>query len=80
MIVRNAENLRWAILRGVDETFRAALVHFEARLADAIGTTKGVIEDALARRRDQSFGLNETLDRLSRSTDALTQVEKALAG
>jgi GTPase SAR1 family protein len=80
MILRNAENLRWAILRGVDETFRAALGHFEARLGDAIGATKGVIEDALARRRDQSFGLSETLDRLGQSTDALSRAERAFIG
>ena len=41
-IVRNAENLRWAILRGLDETFRKAVAHFEAHLDDAISTIKHV--------------------------------------
>ena len=55
LIVRNAENLRWAILRGLDETFRKATAQFEDRLDETIEATRGVIQDALARRQDQSF-------------------------
>lgn len=40
LIVRNAENLRWAILRGIDETFRRAGLAFEDRLDDAIATAR----------------------------------------
>ena len=36
LIVRNAENLRWAILRGLDETFRKATAQFEERLDETI--------------------------------------------
>ncbi|MGH9424448.1 MAG: dynamin family protein, partial [Thermoanaerobaculia bacterium] len=46
LVVRNAENLRWAILRGFDETFRSAADHLEERLDDAINATKRVIEQA----------------------------------
>jgi hypothetical protein len=38
LIVRNAENLRWAFLRGFDETFRNAIWHLEERLDDAVET------------------------------------------
>ena len=37
LIVRNAENLRWAVLRGLDETFRKATAQFEKRLDETIG-------------------------------------------
>jgi hypothetical protein len=53
LIIRNAENLRWAILRGIDETFRRAGRTFEERLDDAVATTRGLIHQALTRRRDQ---------------------------
>ena len=52
LIVRNAENLRWAILRGLDETFRKATAQFEDRLDEAIEATRGVIQDAFALRQD----------------------------
>jgi hypothetical protein len=80
MIIRNAENLRWAMLRGIDETFRAAATHFEDRLAEAIGATKRIIEEALARRRDRSFASEATLDRLDRSMDALALAQRAFSG
>ena len=43
LIVRNAENLRWAILRGLDDTFRKATAQFEERLDEAIRATRDVI-------------------------------------
>ena len=58
LIVRNAENLRWAILRGLDETFRKATAQFEERLDETIRATRDVIRDALTRRRDESFAVS----------------------
>jgi len=78
LIVRNAESLRWAILRGLDETFRAASTQFEERLSDATAATKGVIEDALARRRDRAFASEPALERLGRSGAALAAVRRAI--
>jgi GTP-binding protein EngB required for normal cell division len=78
LVIRNAESLRWAILRGLHETFRAAAAQLEERLGDAIGATKGVIEDALARRRDHSFASKTALDRLEQSMDKLAAAQDAL--
>jgi hypothetical protein len=78
VVIRNAESLRWAILRGLNETFRAAVTHLEERLGDAVGATKGVIEDALARRRDRSFASKAALDRLENSMEALATVRDRL--
>jgi predicted GTPase len=78
LIVRNAESLRWAILRGLDETFRAAATQLEERLSDAIAATKGVIEDALTRRRDRSFAAEAALARLDRSIKALAAIRQSL--
>ncbi len=78
LILRNAESLRWAILRGLDESFRAAAAQLEARLDDAITATNGVIEDALARRYDRSFATEAALDRLGRSIEALAAMRVAI--
>jgi GTP-binding protein EngB required for normal cell division len=78
LILRNAESLRWAILRGLDETFRTAATLLEERLRDATIATKGVIEDALARRHDRSFAVEAELTRLEGSIEALAAVRKAI--
>jgi hypothetical protein len=78
LILRNAENLRWAILRGLDENFRAAATQLEAILHDAITATKGVIEDALTRRRDSSFATELELTRLEGSMEALVAIRTAI--
>ncbi len=78
LIVRNGENLRWAVLRGLDETFRHATSQFEERLDDTIAATRNVIEDALARRRDQSFAVQPEIERLVRARASLTSLREEL--
>lgn len=78
MIIRNAENLRWAMLRGLDDTFRDAHRHFDDRLNNAVMATKSVIEDVLVRRRDRAFSAEEALARLRRSAEALEASREAL--
>jgi predicted GTPase len=80
LIVRNAENLRWAILRGLDETFRRATARFEERLDETMSATRDVIRDALARRRDQSFAIQPELDRLADAAASLAALGEELKG
>jgi len=79
LIIRNAENLRWAILRGIDETFRRAGQTFEERLDDAIAATRGVIHQALARRRDQLVAVDYDLNRLNCAKHKLAKLQGELA-
>jgi hypothetical protein len=65
LIVRNAENLRWAVLRGFDEVFRKTTLEFQERLDDAIRVTRGVIEIVMEQRRDQTFAIEPELERLA---------------
>lgn len=76
LIVRNGENLRWAILRGLDETFRSATAQFEERLDETISATRDVISDALTRRRDQSFAVQPELDRLAAAMSSLRSLRE----
>jgi len=78
LALRNAENLRWAILRGIDETFRHAGGGLEERLDDAIAATRGVIEEALARRRDRSATVEPEVARLKLASSLLSNVAKEL--
>jgi Dynamin family len=78
LIVRNAENLRWAILRGLDETFRSAADHLQERLDDAIKATKQVIEQALADRRNRSFAVDSEISRLGEALRSLNGLHGAL--
>ena len=80
LIVRNAENLRWAILRGLDETFRKATAQFEERLDETIRATRDVIRDALARRRNQSFAVQPEIDRLVEASASLASLREELQG
>jgi Dynamin family len=77
LIVRNAENLRWALLRGFDETFRHAIGHIEERLDDAVDATRKVIEKALADRRDRSFASEPEISHLSGALGSLTELREA---
>jgi GTPase Era involved in 16S rRNA processing len=79
LIVRNAENLRWAIVRGIDETFRRAGHTFEERLHDAIATTRAVIQQALARRQNHSVAIGSDLNRLNCAKRKLAKLQEELA-
>ncbi len=80
LIVRNAENLRWAIFRGLDETFRKATTQFEERLDETIRATRDVMRDALARRSDQSFAIRPEIDRLVEASASLASLREELQG
>jgi hypothetical protein len=79
LILRNAENLRWALLRGLDETFRAAIPNLEERLDDAVAATKGIIVDAIAQRNDRSFQVEPEAACLRYATVSLDALRAHLA-
>jgi len=80
LVVRNGENLRWAIVRGLDETFRKTTVRFEERLDEAIMATRDVINQTLVRRQDRSFAAQPELNRLAFAGAALAKLRGELAG
>jgi GTP-binding protein EngB required for normal cell division len=78
LVIRNGENLRWAILLGLDETFRNAIAQFEVRLDEAIAATRNVIRDALTRRRDEAFSVQPELDRIAAASTQLAVLQEEL--
>ena len=71
--MRNAENLSWAIVRGLDDLFRKATAQFEERLEEAMRTTCNVIAEALAQRQVQFFAVQPELDRIAIATGSLAK-------
>jgi GTP-binding protein EngB required for normal cell division len=80
LIVRNAENLRWALLRGLEETFRAAAGHLEERLDDAVAATQTVIVRALSDQRDQSFAVQPEIAKLETAKQSLAGLSETVGG
>jgi GTP-binding protein EngB required for normal cell division len=74
LVLRNVANLRWAIQRGLDETFRAVSWQLEERLDDAIKVTSGIITDALHLRQDRSFAVRPEIERLASAERSLAEL------
>lgn len=75
LILRNAENLRWALLRGVDETFRKASAQFEMHLDHAITTTNGIVRDAFGRRQRDQLAIGNDLSAFRKKEDLLRELQ-----
>jgi GTP-binding protein EngB required for normal cell division len=80
LVIRNAENLRWAILRGLDETFRSATARLEECLDEAIAATRGVIRQALIRRHDRSFAIQPEIESLGSGERSAKELLRDIAG
>jgi GTPase Era involved in 16S rRNA processing len=80
LIVRNAENLRWAILRGLDETFRKAAAQLEEQLDQTVKGTRDIIGEALERRRERSSSVAPELDRLAAAAATLASLRHEFGG
>jgi GTP-binding protein EngB required for normal cell division len=80
LVIRNAENLRWAILQGIEDLVRNTTSHLEERLDQAIDSIKLVIEDALKRRNDRSVEVGSELLELDRLASDLQTTHKTVVG
>ncbi len=78
LILRNTENLRWAILRGVDETFRKASLTFEEHLDDAITATSGIVRQTLEKRTSDALAVDDDLECLQKKSELLSELRERL--
>jgi GTP-binding protein EngB required for normal cell division len=78
LILRNAENLRWALMRGIEETFRRASPAFDAQLDAAIHAIDDIVDQAFKRKSDQSDAVAGEISQLEqmhrRVSELLTQL------
>lgn len=80
LVQQNVENLRWATLRGVDETFRRSSALLDARLADVLAVTQGSIRRAIECRQSEAGETAAELQRLDEVTGKLEGCLAALEG
>jgi Dynamin family len=78
LVQHNVENLRWATLQGVNDTFRRFTTMLEERLAAAIEATQGAVKAAAASRFMQSERTDVELAGLRAISDALAEIREAL--
>jgi GTP-binding protein EngB required for normal cell division len=64
LVQRNVENLRWATLRGLDDTFRRFATQLDERLREAVAATDGSIRQVIEHRRREAGNAAGELQRL----------------
>jgi Dynamin family len=71
LVQRNVENLRWALLQAIDDSFRRFNLQVDERIGEVLEATKGAIKAALDLRRQESNRSQLELERLRRAADGL---------
>jgi GTPase SAR1 family protein len=79
LVQNNVENLRWATLQGLDNTFRRFVTALDQRLAGAIAATQGAVAAAAAKRATQSEDAAGELAALRRIAAELAAIKDELA-
>lgn len=78
LVVRNGENLRWALLRGIDDSFRNADARLAERFDEVIAGTKGLIDEAMVRRRMKTTEITFDVGRLEKAATQLSKMRRDL--
>jgi hypothetical protein len=73
LVQRNVENLRWALLQAIDDSFRRFSVQVDERVGEALEATKGALKAVLDLRRHQS---NRSQAERQRLHDAAKHLEE----
>jgi hypothetical protein len=64
LVQNNVENLRWATLRALEDTFRRTAARMDKQIAAALAVTQDVITAALERRRSRAEAVETDLSGL----------------
>lgn len=78
LVQRNVENLRWATLQNLEGAFRRFAGWFDDRLAETIEATRGAIDAALSKRREQADRAQDDLGRLRQGVELLAAIREQL--
>jgi hypothetical protein len=76
LVVRNAENLRWATLQNIDIAFRQFARELDDDLAETIDATRGAINAAYEKR---TAHLDETAGDVARLRKVSEEISAAIA-
>lgn len=78
LIIHNVENVRWATLRNLDDTFRRFSSTAGERLQETGEATRGAIRAAHLRRRESEDTVQPELQRLEKKAIELASLEHSL--
>jgi GTP-binding protein EngB required for normal cell division len=78
IVLQNAENLRWSILRSLDDTFREASVDFQHRVEQIVVTLQKILTSTIERRRNRTESVNPEIVRLRALANTLAVVREAI--
>jgi Dynamin family len=74
LVQRNVENLRWALLQAIDDSFRRFNMQVDERIDEVLEATNGAIKAALDLRRQKSNHSQVELERLYRTAARLREL------
>jgi GTPase SAR1 family protein len=77
--LRNVENVRWAMLRNLDDAFRRFASALDERLEQTIEATRGAIKTAHLRRKENLQTVETEIRRLEEKESELAVIENTLA-
>jgi hypothetical protein len=75
LVERNVENLRWALLQAIDDSFHRFGVQVDERVGEALEATKGALKAALDLRRHQSNRSHAERQRLHDAAKHLEELQ-----
>jgi len=78
LVISNAENLRWAMLRTVDETFRRFGSSLATRLEETIAATNGALNSATEKRALHEEQTASTVQSIEEAVQKLENVQNSL--
>lgn len=78
LVLRNVENLRWALVQVIDQAFRRSAERLDERLREAIEATRGAIQEVLRKRTDRSREIAPEIERAEASVQELEGLQAAL--
>jgi Dynamin family len=74
LVQRNVENLRWALLQAIDDSFRRFNMQADERIDEVLEATKGAIKMTLDLRRQESNRSQVELERLTCAGERLQEL------
>jgi hypothetical protein len=78
LVTRNVENLRWAMMRNLDDAFRRFEAVLDERLSMTLLATKGAMQTALERHRQVSVRIESEIGDNQQALQTLNEIQKAL--
>jgi GTP-binding protein EngB required for normal cell division len=75
LVLRNVENLRWALLQDLDQSFRRFALGLDENLQEIIAGTHGALQAAAVRRKERAETTEPEIARLSSALAELAGIE-----